>query len=433
MAKLTFNTVRSFTRAGSWGGSGGQDPPAPAPIRSFTRAGSWGGSGGQDPPTIAKRAPDPRHARLLFVSALTLLPLAGCHRTNAADTALEAPPPAKVVQDVNVSLFTVDHPEQFPLVLATLHAARAELTVTGSVSPDVSRSVPVTSIAAGRVTGIYARLGDTVKKGQRLLTVLSDDVSGGFSDYEKAKQDEDLSRVQLDRARDLFDHGAVSLNDLQIAQNAESKAKLDVQTHAQHLRLLGNNPDHANAVVDISAPAAGVITDQQVTKGAALQGMGSTPFTISDLSHVWIVCDVYENDLPHVRLGDSADVRLNAYPDQTFKGTISNISAILDSSLRTAKVRIEVDNPGLMHLGMFATATFQSQEQETHTAVPASAVLHLHDRDWVYEPAPDSKFRRVEVVGGKALPNNLQEVKSGIAPGQQLVANALVLDHAIDQ
>ena len=115
---------------------------------------------------------------------------------------------------------------------------------------------------------------------------------------------------------------------------------------------------------------------------------------------------MYENDLAHVRIGDTAEIRLNAYPGQVFKGTISNIGAVLDPNIRTGKVRIEVRNPGLMRLGMFVTATFHGQTKEMHTAVPASAILHIHDRDWVYVPAPDNKFRRVEVVSGDDLPNN---------------------------
>jgi cobalt-zinc-cadmium efflux system membrane fusion protein len=108
---------------------------------------------------------------------------------------------------------------------------------------------------------------------------------------------------------------------------------------------------------------------------------------------------------------------------------------ILDPSIRTGKVRIEVQNPGNMRLGMFAKATFRGQTQEMHTVVPASAVLHMHDRDFVFVPAPDKKFRRLEVVSGDLLHDNtnLQEIKSGLQPGQQVVTNALVLDHVLAQ
>src|SRR5262249_23527639 len=145
----------------------------------------------------------------------------------------------------------------------------------------------------------------------------------------------------------------------QIAQNAENKAKVDVQAAAEKLRVLGNPAlDRPTGVVEIRAPISGVITDQQVTNAAGVQGLASpNPFTISDLSYVWILCDVYENDLSNVRLGEEADIRLNAYPNQILTGTISNIGLILDANIRTAKVRIEVRNPGLMRPGMFATAT----------------------------------------------------------------------------
>jgi membrane fusion protein, heavy metal efflux system len=365
---------------------------------------------------------------LAFIPSL-LIP-AGCGGVRA-DAAAEAPPEAKVVPGFDVNVFSVEHPDQFPVATATAQAAAPELVVTGTVNPDVSRNVPVISLASGRVVTIHARLGDTVKEGQLLLTVRSDDISGAFANYRKALADEALSRAQMDRANDLYSHGAIALNDLQVAQDTEEKAKVDVETMAEHLRLLGNDPDHPNGMVDIVAPVSGVITDQQVTNAAGVQSLTTNPFTISDLSTVWIVCDVYENDLPNVRIGDLAEIRLNAYPDRVLKGSVSNIGAILDPNIRTAKVRIEVANPGTVRLGMFVTATFRGRRKEVHTIVPASAILHLHDRDWVYVPAPDNKFRRVEVVSGDPLPDSLQQIKSGIEPGRHVVANAVVLEHAI--
>jgi cobalt-zinc-cadmium efflux system membrane fusion protein len=330
----------------------------------------------------------------------------------------------------------VDRPDQFPLSTAVERPTTSELIVTGTVTPDVSRNVPVVSLASGRVNAIHVKLGDTVQKGQLLMTIRSDDVSGGYSNYRMAVADEVLARTQYERSKDLYDHGAIALNDLQVAQDTEDKAKIAVDTLAEHLRLLGNDPDKPAFMVDIFAPTSGVITDQEVTAGSLVQSYSTPyPFTISDLSSTWIVCDVYENDLATVRMGDAAEIRLNAYPDRMFRGRVSNIGSILDPNIRTAKVRIEVPNPGIMRLGMFVRATFRGQTREMHTIVPASAILHMHDRDFVYVPAPDRKFRRVEVVGGDLLSDNtsLQEVKSGLQPGQQVVTNALVLDHVLAQ
>jgi membrane fusion protein, heavy metal efflux system len=376
-------------------------------------------------------------ALLRFLTALSLAALWALVGCNAhANPAAEVPPPANVVLAAEPARFAVDHPEQFPLTAAVEHAATSELVVTGNVAPDIARNVPVVSLASGRVVGIHARLGDTVQKGQLLLTIRSDDVAGGFDAYRKAIADELLARKQLNRAVDLYAHGAIAQQDLEVAEDAADDAKVTLETATEHLRLLGNDPDKPMGIVDIVAPTTGVITDQQVTNAATVQAYSSpSPFTISDISSVWIVCDVYENDLPNVRLGDTAEIALNAYPDRPFKGKVSNIGAVLDPSIRSAKVRIEVQNPGILRLGMFAKATFHGQATEMHTIVPATAVLRMHDRDFVFVPAPDKKFQRVEVVGGDVLPENpnLQEIRSGLKPGQLVVTNALVLDHVLAQ
>jgi membrane fusion protein, heavy metal efflux system len=368
---------------------------------------------------------------LLLIAALFS---SGCSG-GKSDPQAEAPPPLKVERVEDRNVFQVDHPERFQLTQAAEHIATPQLKVTGTVNPDISRAVPVISIASGRVVEIDARLGDTVKKGQLLLKVQSADIAGAFSDYRKAVADEQLSQTQLERAKLLYDKGAISLNDLQVAQDTEDKAKVDVETTAEKLRVLGNQTlDRPSGIVEIRAPISGVITDQQVTNAAGVAGLGSpNPFTISDLGYVWVLCDVYENDLDNVRLGQKADIRLNAYPDDAFSGTISNIGPVMDPNIRSAKVRIEMRNPGLMRPGMFVTATFHGQKKQTRAAVPAAAILHLHDRDWVYVPLQKGQFRRTEVVGGDMLPNNMQEVVSGIAPSQQVVANALEFQNSAEQ
>jgi cobalt-zinc-cadmium efflux system membrane fusion protein len=346
-----------------------------------------------------------------------------------------APPAAKVEKEQDVNLLKVEHPEQFPLVKAVEYQAAQTLVVNGVVAPDVSRTVPVISLASGRVVEIRARLGDAVKKGQILLRVQSADIAAAFADYRKATADEALIRKQFERAQILYDKGAISLNDFQVAQDAEDKAKVDVETTQERLRVLGVDKDHPSGVADIAAPVSGVITDQQVTNASGVQGLSSTnPFTISDLSDVWILCDVYENDLANVRVGEMAEIRLSAYPDRMYSGRISNVGAILDPNLRTAKVRVEVANPGmLMRVGMFVSATFRAQKKEKYAAVPASAILHLHDRDWVYVPAGQGSFRKVEVKAGSILPGKLQLILFGVSPGQEVATNALAMQTTVGQ
>ncbi|MGD1216507.1 MAG: efflux RND transporter periplasmic adaptor subunit [Terriglobales bacterium] len=373
----------------------------------------------------------------LILVAILCLPLSllllGCGETKA-DPKAESPPPATVEPDLDANNFKVDHPEQFPLVVAVEHKAAPALNVTGVVQPDITRAVPVISLAAGRVVEIKARLGDAVKKGQLLLRVRSNDVSGAYQVYLKSVNDERLARQQLQRSQILYDKGAIAKSALEQAEDTEQDAKVDLDTTTEQLRLLGVDKDHPSGIVDIFAPISGVISDQQVTNASGVQGLGSpNPFTISDLSYVWIICDVYENDLDAVHVGEYADIRLNAYPNRVLKGRIDNILPVLDPNLRTAKVRLEVANPGMMRIGMFVTATFYGKQPETRAAVPATAILHLHDREWVYTPVSTGHFKRLEVVTGNMLPGNLQEVISGIRPGDQVVSNALVLQNTVEQ
>ena len=334
---------------------------------------------------------------------------------------------------MDVTHFAVEHPEQYPLATAAEYQAPSKLVVNGAVYPDVLKTVPVVTLASGRVVDIRARLGDTVQKGQVLLRIRSDDVSGGYDAYRKAVSDELLARKQFDRTKDLYEHGAMAVQDVEAAQDNEDDAKTTLDTATEHLRLIGNDPDHPAGLVDITSPITGEITDQEVVNGSTIQSYSANPFTISDLSDVWIVCDVYENDISNLQMGQQAEVRLNAFPGQVLKGTISNIGALLDPTIRTAKVRIQVANPGrMMRIGMFATATFYGMKKQTYTSVPASAIIHLHDRDWVFMPAPDQKFQRVEVTSGDQLPNQMEQVLSGLQPGQQVVSNALALQTAID-
>jgi cobalt-zinc-cadmium efflux system membrane fusion protein len=371
----------------------------------------------------------------LIASALLGLSFTGCKGKDEGDG---APPPTKVIQVADMNLITVDPNDapKFPILTAGQIESATELTATGSVFPDISRELPVISMANGRVVDIKARLDDNVKKGQLLLKVQSPDITAAFDTYLKAANDEHMAKMAFDRASDLLQHGAISQAQLEAAEDTEKDAMADLTAAEEQLKTLGVDKNHPSSVVNVYAPISGVIVAQNVTNasaaGVALSG-SATAFTIADLSTVWIVCDVYENDIPRLQLGQEARVKVNSFPDRPLTGRISDIGPVLDPSLRTAKVRIELGNPGFLKLGMFATATFTSRAKETHAAVPADAVLHLHDRDWVFQPAGGNQFKRVEVHAGKMLDGNRQEILSGIAPGQQVVGNALLLETAGNQ
>jgi cobalt-zinc-cadmium efflux system membrane fusion protein len=376
-----------------------------------------------------------------FAASLCLFGLsffaAGCERKVKAQNKVEAstgPAPTVVEPDLDADNFKVDHPEKFPLVSAGEHIAAPELNVTGVVNPDVSRQVPVPSLATGRIVEIDARLGDEVKKGQLLFKVRSGDVATAFSNYRQAVKNEELTKIQLDRANTLYEHGAIPKSAQEVAQNAEDDNLVVLQTAKEQLGLLGLDAGHPTGIVEVFAPVAGTITDQQITDQSAVQSYSApAPFTISDLSHVWIVCDVWENNMAQVHIGEYADIHLAAYPDRVLKARISNILPIMDPNIRTEKVRLQVENPGLMRIGMFVTATFHGQSLEKHAMVPASAILHLHDRQWVYVPLGNARFKREEVSAGNMLPGEMQEIERGIKPGTQVVTNALVFQNTVEQ
>jgi cobalt-zinc-cadmium efflux system membrane fusion protein len=374
---------------------------------------------------------------LAFVLALVtpaVLIWSGCTKTQTADAATVAPSRVEAAPDPNLT--EVEHPDQFPLATAEVRTAHDDLTVNGSVAPDVSRTVPVNALSGGRVIEIAARLGDDVEKGQVLLKIHSADLALALSDYQKAVADELLTRRALERAMLLFEHGALAGKEKENAQNAEDKAKVDVSAARERIRILNGSVDTLSPVFEVHAPISGTIIAQNVASGAGVKSLDNAPdlFTIADLSEVWVLCDVYENDLSRVHTGDRAEVRLAAYPDRALRGRVAKIMSLLDPATRTAKVRLELANPnGLMKPGMFATAKFVSQSTTRHVIVPSSAILRLHDKDWVFRPAGGKNFRRAEVTAGAAQADGTQQVLAGLAAGDRVVSNALQFSSTVEQ
>ena len=374
----------------------------------------------------------------ISVSLLCLLTLAGC-KSAKPDPAKEAPPtqPA-VIQSGGSDSVQVQHANLFALSTAASRQSVSKLSVTGSVSPDVSRELPVLSLANGRVVALHVGLGDPVRKGQLVMEVQSNDVATAFNGYLKSVNDEHLTAVTLTRDKLLYDKGAIAQSQLEIAQNGEDDARADLNAAEQQLKILGVDKNNPSDTVKIYAPTTGVVISQSATAAAAAGVSYAGPngsLLIADLSHVWVVVDVYENDLASVHLGQHADIHLNAFPGRTFSGTISDIGAVLDPSIRTAKVRIQVPNTdGSLRLGMFAEATILGSRPAPTVAIPATAVLRLHDRAFVFIPTMTAGgFRRVEVKPGIMLDGNTIAIDSGIAAGQQVVTDALQLQNTADQ
>jgi cobalt-zinc-cadmium efflux system membrane fusion protein len=350
---------------------------------------------------------------------------------SCSDDPKAAPTKSEITLDPN--LYTVDHAELFQLATVGTRNLPTVLRANGSVTPDVNRTIHVTSQGSGRVESLNVRLGDYVKQGQVLLSIHSADLAGAFSDYQKAAADERLAKTGLDRAQLLYSHGALAEKDLQQAQDTEEKAQVDVQNAEQHVRILGGDPAHPGSLIELRAPVSGTIVEQNVSGFEGIKSLDNSPslFTIADLSRVWVLCDVYENDLEDVHLDDTAEIRLNAYPDRTYHGGVADISRVLDPNTRSAKVRIVLPNgDGSLRPGMFAVVTFRSRTSQSRVVVPATAVIRLQDKDWVFRKDGAQRFRRVEVHTGE-VSDQMQQIREGVSPGEQVVANALEFSSAV--
>ena len=229
----------------------------------------------------------------------------------------------------------------------------------------------------------------------------------------------------------LLDKGAIAHKEVEVAQDAE--AAVDVETAPERIRVLGADLNHPSALIDLAAPISGVIVEQNITAAAGVKTLDNSPnlFTIADLSQVWIICDVYENDLAGVHEGELADIRLNAYPDRVLHGRVNNIGPILDPNLRTAKVRLQVAESRLLRLGMFVTATFHGQQTRvTPWSPPPSSPprprLGLPARRRIHLPPRGSRRRPYD-------PPDQQEILTGLKPGDRVVSNALVLQNTAEQ
>jgi len=368
---------------------------------------------------------------LVLSQVSVLLTCIGCSR----ETAEEGTTPVPVERASDPAVVQVAHPQNFHVVRVETRTVPNELHVNGVVAPDVTRTVHVTSLAGGKLVDLRAHLGDQVQRGQVLMVIHAPELSKATADYRKALADQALADKALRRARDLWEGHALAEKDLQQAENGAQKAAVDVQTAVEQIRILGGDLHQLSPLIEVHAPIAGTIVEQNTTGGETIKSLDNSPnlLTIADLSRIWVLCDIYENNLADVQVGDRAEVRLNADPDRPLSGTVSGISRVLDPTTRTAKVRIELENPdGLLRPGMFATARFVSQATTTHAVAPASAVLRLEDRSWVFREEGPSGFRRSEVQAGRVLPDGTQEILAGLAPGDRVVTDALILVHGGD-
>ena len=369
-----------------------------------------------------------KHWTISCLVISTYLMLSACGHEDAAKTEKAA---ENLEAVTNENIFEVSHPELFPFTTAESRLVSDILEANGTITPEISRTVGVSALAGGRVAEVDVRLGDTVKAGQLLLKLHSPDLANAIMALKQAKSYEELAMKQYERNKFLFDNGViVAKKDLQISENTLVNAKANTENAQTQIKLLNPNVNNLSPFIEVRSPINGVIIEQNVTTGASAKSPDATPnlFTIADLSKIWLLCDVYENNLSQVKEGDFAEIRMNAYPEKQLQGKVSNIFGLLDPRTRSVKVRIELDNAdGLLKPGMFATATFISQSKTPKVTIPATAIFRLHDKDWVFLPLGGNRFIRIEVKAGEMNADGSQQIDSGIQANEQVITNALRL------
>ena len=329
-------------------------------------------------------------------------------------------------------LFTVpqDQMSHVQVVTVAKQALVRDLHLTGTVTYNAFKTTPVFAAVGGPVHEILVAPGENVKAGQTLLTVNSPDYSLDRSAYLKARDAFQLADKQYQRSKDLYEHKAIAEADLQTAESARAQAQADMESSADALRVLGiGDPDSLlksppSAQVPVLAPVAGEVTDRLVGPGQLLQAGVTQCFTISDMSTVWVLVNVYQNDLADVHSGDPVDITTDAYPG-TFHGKISYLAATLDPNTRTLQARIVTDNPGQkLKNNMYVNAVVRAGSIRDALLVPDSAVLRdTENQPFVYvQSGKANQFARRAVTIGDTHAGETQ-ITSGLKEGEKVIGD----------
>jgi cobalt-zinc-cadmium efflux system membrane fusion protein len=305
------------------------------------------------------------------------------------------------------------------------------LRLTGAVAYNAFKTTPVFSAVGGPVQEILAEPGQNVRAGQTLLTVTSPDYSAARSAYLKAVSAFQLADKNYERSKDLYEHKAIAERDLQQAESDRAQAQADQQSAEDALRALGisdpeslvKEPPKTTGQIPVPAPVAGQIVERLVGPGQLLQAGSTQCFTISDMSTVWVLVNVYQNDLAFVRVGDNVDITTDAYPDK-FHGRISYIADALDPNTRTLQARIITENPGYkLKKDMYVTATVHAGALANALTVPDASVLRdTENQPFVYVQVASNQFaRRLVKVGDSQDRRTL--VLDGLKEGEHIVGD----------
>ena len=372
----------------------------------------------------------PRWIGLAGISAVALL-LGACSQEKITGEDKMTSYSASVNHADKAELFTVPAEQMSHVQVVTIQPGGLQrvLRLTGAVAYNGFKTTPVITAVGGPVERIVVVPGDKVRAGQPLLYVHSPDYSQLRSSYLKARESFRVTGKNFERAEDLFAHHAIAERDLLQAESDRNQAKADFESNEQALRIIGiSKPEElvqkpVSPEIPLLAPLAGEIVERLVSPGQLLQAGATQAFTISDTSTVWVLVNVYQNDLARVHVGNPVTIQTDAYP-AVFHGTISYLAPALDPNTRTLQARIVTENPGgKLKRDMYVTATVHAGVEEKVISVPDSAVLRdAENMPFVYVATGPNQFgRRVVTIGDSQ--DGRTEILSGLSAGEKVAGD----------
>jgi len=357
------------------------------------------------------------------------LALAGC---NSSDRERESQMTSYSANaSASAKLFTLSQDQMSHVQVVTVQPTKLTRTLrlTGAVAYNAFKTTPVITQVGGPVSRILVVPGQHVGAGQAMLEVSSPDYSQLLDSYLKAADSFRLANKNYARAQDLYQHQAIAERDLAQAESDRNQAQADLNAAEQGMKILGiKNPGDlaktpSSAQIQVLAPIGGEVVERLVSPGQVVQAGQTQAFTISDLSTVWVLANIYQADLAFVRDGEDVSVQTDAYPG-SFHGRISYVSPALDPNTRTLQARIVVDNPGeKLKKDMYCTVTVTAGSIADAIAVPDSSVLRDDNNEpFVYVATGANQFGRRDVETGQSQ-NGRTQILKGISVGEKVVGD----------
>jgi cobalt-zinc-cadmium efflux system membrane fusion protein len=373
------------------------------------------------------RADGCRWLAALAAASAVMLVLTGCGGPPANTSANSS----SAKNSDHAELFTIPQEQMAHVQVLTVQPTTLprSLRLTGAVAYNSFRTTPVITQVSGPVSRVVVVPGQKVHQGEPMLYVASPDYSQLRTNYLKAKEAYALAQKAYARARDLYEHKAIAEQNLEQAQSAEVQASGDLASSQAALKVMGiTDPDELvksppSFEVPVRAPISGEVVEQDVSAGQLIQPGTTQCFMISDIGSVWVLVNIYQKDLPYVRVGDTVAIRTDTYPE-AFHGRISYVAASLDPNTRTLQARIETNNPGeKLKKDMYVVATVNAGTIPNAIALPDAAVLRdSENQPFVYAAAASNQFGRRSVTLGESL-NGQTQIISGLKAGDQVIGN----------